>query len=396
MGEALIGFLLILAFLAIFTKETFVVVLLYLFAGALLVSRWSSGRVVNSIHFRRKFTSKAFPGEVIPIQLEIQNHSWLPAIWLRVQDYYPLEVADLNTFQQVLSLGPHEKVSLGYTLKAKKRGYYTVGPLSLSSGDLLGITGERYSEGPSDHLTVYPHVVPLRNIKLPSRSPMGTLRTKQPLFEDPSRPGGKRDYQTGNSLRRIDWKATASTGRMQTKLFEPSIAFETVIFLNLDLNDYFLRSRLYATELAIVVAASVANWITAQRQAVGLVTNGFDPLTIDNAVLPLSPRKGRGHLMRLLEGLARVRAVESEMPFQKLISQQRVNLSWGTTLILITSTAGQDVFDELLQAQRSGLIPVLILCGEHPTQRQAMQLGKLFHIPTFWFRNEKDMDVWRK
>jgi uncharacterized protein (DUF58 family) len=224
---------------------------------------------------------------------------------------------------------------------------------------------------------------------------MGNLRTRQPVYEDPTRTVGKRDYQVGDSLRRIDWKSTASTGRLQTKLFEPSISLETNIFLNLNAEDYPLRSRYEATELAIVIAASLANWVVAQRQSVGLMTNGFDMLSDDNIADTLPPRKGRSHLMRILELLARIRAVESTS-FSAMINQQRVRLSWGTTMVIITGNAGKDVFDELHQARRSGLIPVVILSGENAAHRQAAQMGKLYKIPTHTFLHEKDLDLWRK
>ena len=395
MGDAFTAFLLVLAVLAILTRETFVVAMLYLFVGAVLLGRWWSADIIKRVAFSRKFDHKAFPGEIVPVQVEITNQSWLPAVWLRVQDFFPLEIADLRSFHQVISLGPRETSILNYNLKAQKRGYYSVGPLNVTSGDLLGLNSDKSSEGPSDHLTVYPRVVPFSDVRLPSRSPMGSLRTRQPVFEDPTRPAGKRDYRPGDSLRRIDWKASATTGRLQTKIFEPSISLETMLFLNLNAEDYPLRGRYEGTELAIVVAASLANWVVAQRQAVGLITNAVDPLTVNNQAIPLPMRKGRPHLMRILELLARARALETSS-FQAMINQQRVHLNWGTTLVIITSNAGQSLFDELIQSRRSGMIPVLILCGENPENHKAMQMSKLFHIPVSEFRSEKDLDLWRK
>jgi uncharacterized protein (DUF58 family) len=220
------------------------------------------------------------------------------------------------------------------------------------------------------------------------------MRHKQPVFEDPTRPMGKRDYQSGDSLRRIDWKSTAAIGRLQTKLFEPSIALETAIFLNLNLLDYNLRTRLEATELAIVVSASLANWIIAKRQSTGMIVHGLDPLSSDSRPVPLFPRKGRAHLMRILEILARIRAVETD-PFPAVFHQQRVNLSWGTTAIVITGAADQPLLDELLQARRAGLNPVLILCGEHPNHRKTVEHGRIFGIPTYVIRDERDLDIWK-
>ncbi len=395
MGDAFTFFIFVLIVLAVITRETFVFVLLYLFAGAALLGRWWTSRVVSKLVYTRKYDAKAFPGETIPVQLDIFNNSLLPAVWLRIQDFYPIEIADTSSFTQVISLGPRQKLHLGYTLKARKRGYYAIGPLHVSAGDLLGMSAEQHSEGKSDHLTIYPRVISLTEVRLPSNSPMGTMRHKQPIFEDPSRPTGKRDYQSGDSLRRIDWKATAATGRLQTKLFEPSIALETIIFLNLNLADYHVKTHFDATELAIVVAASLGNWIIARRQSTGLIANGVDPLATDSCPVPLPPRKGRAHMMRILEILARIRAAETE-PFPAQIRQHRIHFPWGTTLIAVTGSADQMLFDELLQANRTGLNPVLILCGEHPSHRQAAQQARLYKVPAYVIHNEKDLDLWRK
>lgn len=395
MGDAFTVFLLVLTVLAILTRETFVVAMLYLFVGAVLLGRWWSGQIITRIKFLRAFDNKAFPGETVPVQVQLTNNSWLPAVWLRVQDYFPLEIADQRSFHRVLSLNPRETTTVQYQLKAQKRGYYAVGPLVITSGDLLGLSPEKNSEGPSDHLTVYPRVIPFSDVRLPSRSPMGSLRARQPILEDPTRPAGKRDYRPGDSLRRIDWKATAITSRLQTKIFEPSMALETMLFLNLNVNDYPLRARYEATELAIVVAASLASWIISQRQAAGLVTNAVDPLSVDSQANPLPARKGRPHLMRILELLARVRALETSS-FQTMLNQQRVHLNWGTSLIVLTANAGQDLMESLLQARRSGLLPVLVLCGQNPENRNAIQWCKLFHIPASEIQTEKDLDQWRR
>jgi len=394
MGDAYTAFLFVLILLAVLTRETFVFVLLYMFVGSMLAGRWWTGRVINHLQFVRKYDHKAFPGETVPVQLDIRNGSLLPAVWLRVQDFYPIELAETSSFSQVISLGPREKTRLRYNLRTQKRGYYTIGPLHVSSGDLLGLNTERQSEGPTDHLTVYPRVVALSNVKIPSRSPMGTMRHKQPIFEDPTRPMGKRDYQSGDSLRRIAWKASATAGRLQTKLFEPSIALETALFLNLNVTDYQQRTHFDATELAIVVTASLANWIIAQRQSTGLVAHGLDPLSADSRPIPIPAHKGRGHLMRILDILARVRAVEIE-PFPGMLRDHRVHLPWGTTMLVITGSAEQALFDELLASRRAGLNPVLILCGEHPNNRQAAQQGKLMGMPVHVFRSERDLDIWR-
>jgi len=116
MGDAFTFFILVLILLAIFTRETFVVVLIYLFIGAGILGKLWVDRVVNRMQYSRKFEHKVFPGEIVPVDLQIQNSTWLPAVWLNIQDYFPIEVADVRHFAQVISLKPREQIKLNYSL----------------------------------------------------------------------------------------------------------------------------------------------------------------------------------------------------------------------------------------------------------------------------------------
>ena len=79
----------------------------------------------------------------------------------------------------------------------------------------------------------------------------------------------------------------------------------------------------------------------------------------------LPPHKGRAQLMRILETLARVKPHETSS-LATLLSRVRADLSWGTTVILITGIADQPLFDEIIHTRRGraqpGINPVWPLC----------------------------------
>jgi uncharacterized protein (DUF58 family) len=395
MGTSIIFLVIILVAVGVLTGQDFIFTILYVLLGVYLLGRFWSTRSLAGISFNRKYTRRAFPTEEIPVDLQITNNTILPIVWLRVQDLLPIEISVNKSFQQIVSLAPREKMSLRYVLTPMKRGYYPVGPFKISTGDLLGLAQDERQESKSEYLTVYPRVVPLTELGLPSRSPLGTLRHHQPIFEDPTRPAGKRDYVNGDSLRRIDWKASASIGRLQVKQFEPSIALETVIFLNLNGEEYHYRKRIDATELAIVVAASVASWVITHKQSAGLITNGLDPLGLDGLAQPVLPDKGRGNLMRMLETLARVKVGQVSTTAQ-LIRQHRSRLSWGTTMIVITGQVSEELFDEFFQAQRSGIDIVVILCGESTNAQEVTRRARRYGIPVYSMWAEPDLELWQK
>ena len=391
--------LIFLIFVAAFLRDDFAFTLVYLLVGIFLIGSWWSRQAIAAVTYKRRFYNRAFLGEKINIELEIKNTKWLPVPWLRIREGLPVQLSGPDSFNRVLTLTPQAKENFEYTLEARKRGYYPIGPLVFSTGDLIGLGGsDLQHEGEIEYLTVYPKIVPLAQLNFPSRSPLGTLRHTQPIFEDPTRVMGKRDYIVGDSLRRVDWKSSAITGRMQVKLFEPSIALETVIFLDLDNPNYHYRTRIDATELAIVIAGSVANWIVAKGQTVGLHTNGKDPIAVDGRAQFLPPRRGQGSLMRVLETLARVHTVDSAATggasFAEQIQNQRVHLPWGTTLIVITGSVDDILLDELHQARRAGQSTVLIIAGRAVGVKEIQVRAGYFGIPVIPIMDEEELERW--
>lgn len=117
---------------------------------------------------------------------------------------------------------------------------------------------------------------------------------------------GVRDYESGDSLRSIHWKATAHEDSLQVKKLQPAIALDVTIILALNRKAYPLIGSIGYREWAITAAASVdSHMIIQQRQQVGLLTNGKD--SISDELPPAIPsRVGRGHLMTILSQLARI------------------------------------------------------------------------------------------
>ena len=387
--------LVLLLVVAAFVKGGFAFTIIYLFLGIYIVSLVWTRQSAKNITCERKFEKRVFWGEDVPVRLVIQNHGWLPVPWLLVYESLPVALTAGSSIKRVLSLGPHGKAEVSYMLGAYKRGCYPVGPFTTKLGDTLGLADIQELEKQSDTITVYPHILPLTNPRLPSRSPLGTLRHAQPIFEDPSRVRGKRDYVASDSLRRVDWKASASTGRLQVKQFEPSIALQTVLFLNLNDSEYPLKHRIDATELAIVIAASLANWAVSQKQAVGLATNGVDTLANNQAVQPIPSRKGRAQLVHILELLARIQTSDVH-PLTELLNRETPGLPWGTTVVIITGHIDDALFDAVFQIQRRGQNVVMVIAGHGSNIRTARQQARRFGFPLYTFPNEKSLDAWRR
>jgi uncharacterized protein (DUF58 family) len=398
-----VPFLLILLLISALLRLDFFFTIAYLFFAVYLLSRLWTRHTVNHLRVQRQFTDRAFPGEPVTVTLTVQNGSRLPIPWLEVNESLPVELVAPPLFRRVLSLDPHERHPLHYTLHCRRRGYYRVGPLTMRSGDLFGLEPYVHARTEPDHIIVYPRVVPLQQLDLPTRSPLVAMPAQARLFEDPARIMGVRDYQRGDSLRRIHWTATATTGRLLVKRYQPSIARETWICLDLDEADYARRQRYTATELAIVVAASIANHIVVREGlSAGLVTEGNDPLSEQDPPVPrhfhLPPRSERSHLMSLLEILARVQ-ITSGTCFADLLRRESAKFSWGATLSIVTGRESEELFDTLVALRQAGFAASLILVQPvHPSaelQKRADLLGVPIHRVWAISTMEQDLEIWR-
>lgn len=373
--------LILLVLLATLLRQPMLLTPAYLLVGAWVIGRLWGRRAMTQITCERRFVDRAFLNDKVIVRVTVRNHGRLPVLWLRIHDSLHSGLGP-PVFDHAISLRPFETREFDYVLLANKRGMYHVGPLSIYSGDVFGMADPRRDQYAAAPLMVYPRVVPLEQLNLPSRQLLGALKHNQPIHEDPNRARGKRAYVSGDSLRRVDWKASAALGQLQVKQFEPSVSIEAMIVLNLTRTDYDRMAWIDGTELAIVTAASVANWLIERRQKVGMLVHGEAP-----AVLPT--RSGRAHMIQMLERLALAQATDT--PFMPNLQNSIAKGNWGTTLIVITGQASDAVIHQLLDAHRRGLSPLLIACGYGARFDMVSQQCAALGIPAYHVLRERDV-----
>jgi uncharacterized protein (DUF58 family) len=370
--------LIVLFAVAAFLRMDWVYYLVYLVGGIWVFSHIWMRRSLGSMQLIREMPQRAFAGETIDANLRLINRSWLPLPWLQIQEAVPLDLKDQPDYRAVVSVGGHSAFEHPYRLACKKRGYYKVGPLNLRSSDLFGFVEARWDEANPATLIVYPQVVPLAHLGLPSRSPFGTLSSRQRLLEDPARMAGVRAYTAGDSLRRIHWKASAHADQLLVKKLQPSMAVPVMILLDLDRASYPVRSLVGSSEWGITVAASVASALVAERQAVGLVSNGLDALANVTAA-PIPQRTGQEQLMSILSLLARIQVQDADAALAEWLPRQTATLPWGTTIVLVTPHLTEESLWVLHGAFRRGSRVLVLVCATQADLRtreaQGARLG---------------------
>jgi uncharacterized protein (DUF58 family) len=114
-----------------------------------------------------------------------------------------------------------------------------------------------------------------------------------------------RQYSPGDDLRHLDWKLLARSDRMYLKRFEDETNLRCYLLVDMSRSMSFGTLEFDKAEYAKTTAATLAYFLSLQRDAVGIVT--FDETISDF----LPPRFRPGHLRRLMMCLERATAGKS-------------------------------------------------------------------------------------
>ncbi len=331
---------------------------------------------LRGVEYRRRLSPRrAAFGETVVLELEVVNRKLLPLAWLEVEDelprslppargrVYPSHKADRSLLEALVALRPYERVRRRYPIPCVARGEHTFGPARLRSGDLFGLVVREEERPLRDTLVVLPRVVPLAELGLPARQPLGELRAPSWLFEDPTRIAGAREYQPGDSRRRIHWPASVRAQRLQSKVYEPALRHQLVIALNTHTAAAWwgFTSEPDALELSIMTAASIAAWAAGEGYQVGLLSNGFVAEgSLRGLFQPCAA--GAGMLARLLETLGRLRSF-AVRPFELVLEEHRSRLPFGAALVVVSAVVSPEIAAALGRLHRRGHPVTLVLTG---------------------------------
>lgn len=213
------------------------------------------------------------------------------------------------------------------------------------------------------------------------------MRITHRLFEDPTRISGVREYLPGDPLHRVHWRATARTGVLHSKMYEPSTITGATVVLEFNQAAYPARFEPFRSELAVTAAASLANAVYEMGQQVGLVTNGrdaadrirqegweHDPRTRSAALAtaqmrprserlqPLVVETGRGaeQFLRIRETLARVELTDG-LSFAELLMETASRMPRDATVVALLPSVSPETAIALGSLRRRGFAVTAIV-----------------------------------
>jgi uncharacterized protein (DUF58 family) len=396
--------------------------------NAFLCKTWSSA----TLAVRNGGDCEVKIGATLDVEVSFTNHSRIPVLWLLVEDLLPRSALIFDPPAlgvegervQVLLLWAGQTRKLSYRLSCNRRGYFQIGPTVLETGDMMGLY-RRYRVGNKPiYVTVLPEVQSLTSYEIGSRRPIGEIRMRENVMDDPTRLRGIRQWQPGDPMRSVHWSATARTGVLHSKIYEPSSIAGATLILDLHKSTTPKQHEPLRSDLAITAAASIANSLHESNEPLGLATNGRDAadrirlegwvgdhrvrdeataaaamVNESDRLRPvlLRPSRGPAHMHDLLRTLARLERTDG-LTLAELLIECESQFSGETTLLVILQQGTPEAIAALIGLSRRGRA-VAVIVNTHDINDYSSIAGPLIaaRIPVFHLSTKESIaDVCRQ
>lgn len=337
-----------------------------------LYARYWDKNLSVSLHFQEESVTE---GDTCVLCEQVENAKLLPIPALKVkfqlsrylqlaQDDGASCVTDQYYRNDVLSIRPYMRHVRKLTFICKKRGFYRINGLDLVAGNLL-LSGELPKSLTSDtQLYVYPKAYRSAEFEQAIQKLNGEILSRRHLLEDPFEYRGIREYSPYDTMRDINWKATARTGDLKVNMKNYTALKAIRLFVNLE--DGAILRQMELLEASISMAAGMAELFLKQGIRTALYTNGPDILTSE--LVCLEAASGAGHMESINRGLARINLDKKAPSFVKGLGELILEKqdSFREVFSIFISTDAQEDFQEMLCAGAEKGMDFMWICPTLP------------------------------
>lgn len=372
--------------------------------GAVLVGAFLwSWTAVNWLSVARyTHARRAQVGQPLDETFHVRNTALLPKLWLEVRDHSDLP--GHNASHVVPLLWPRRSYGWGVRTLCTRRGEFTLGPMTLLSGDPFGLFQFSRRFPASSTIIVYPLTVPVHGFAAPVGPLSGGEAVRRRTHVVTTNAAGVREYQPGDSYNRIHWRSTARREQVMVKEFELDPLADVWLFLDLSAQSFVERPSGHANgllpivpphlppsteEYGVTIAASLTQYFVNKGRALGFVTYAPRREIVQ-------PDRGPRQLTRILEILATAHS-ESELSFDQMLSLEAMHLGRGTTAVLITATQHEAWIAEAHILVRRGMRVIAVLLDAPsfgaPTSRllQLQQMAEAAGLIVYVVHQDDDL-----
>ena len=286
---------------------------LYFMEGALYRRLWQQG-----LEAEIKFSSDtAFKGDKSSLEITLVNQKLIPLPWLWVKFHISSALmfeetektnADNVYYNALFCIMGWQKIKRTLNFTAQKRGYYPLRSFDVVGTSILFNGRESKSYNTGCAITVYPELIDTSRLEGLLTKLDGIIESRGFINPDPFEFSGIREFMPSDSLRDINFKASAHANTLMSNKHDPTIKGKVAIILCMKLLKQRYEEERF--EYSISLAATLAEYYISKGFAVSLYSNGMDeyigePVRIEEGI-------GSGKLRDIYDSLARVSYEKTE------------------------------------------------------------------------------------
>lgn len=400
----------LLLLIGLLTGASMLVYAAYVLVAIYWLTRWLSRRWAHALSATRQCSAGEVEiGETVMVSLKLKNSDRWRIVWILLEDVlprgslanpHPALKLDGSNLRLCSIAGGDPKLHI-YKLTALRRGYYQLGPLIAETGDLFGLHRRFHTVTKTDALLVLPKIIPLVGYDVASQRPVGEVRVMYRMLEDPTLVSGIRKYQNGDPMRSVHWRATARTGTLQSKQYQPTSVAGATLVVDLHRQSNPDHHEPVRSDLAVTAAASIAHTLMQMQQQFGLVSNGRDAadrmaeeqlrefasrdsaqrqsamLSHSDRLRPVIVPSGRGpdHFIAIHKTLARLERTDG-LELQDLLIEAQSRLPRDTTVLVIVQQVDESAALALGMLRRQGY-SVAAIVNNYENEAYTLAIGRL-------------------
>jgi uncharacterized protein (DUF58 family) len=272
------------------------------------------------------------------------SHDYRAALTVHIFDHLP-EGLDVENLPQPVTLRPGENSQLGYRLRPLKRGMFTFERCEVELPSPMGLWTTRRYLATTTTTRVYPDFARLYGGQLLA---VDNWLSQLGVRQRQRRGAGLefnqlREFREGDSLRQIDWKASARQRTPIAREYQDERDQQIVFLLDCGRRMRSQDGDLSHFDHALNACLLLSYVALRQGDAVGLSTFASDQARY------LAPVKGQGQLNQLLNGVYDLHSTQRPADYSAAVRQLLARQKRRALVVLMTNLRDEDD-EELLAA----------------------------------------------
>jgi len=322
--------------------------------------------ILRGVIYKRTLSkSTVFEGEKLLLIEDIENNNFLPIAWmkaeslispnLRLDHIKNMQAAQGGYHRSVFSIMPFYRLKRTHEVTCLQRGDYNVGNVTITSGDIFGFVSKIITCNSDSKLLVYPNPLPEDKMLECFHSLQGDVVVRRFINPDPFMVEGVRQYQIGDPMSSINWKATARTNSLQVYKYDHSANSSILILFNIDSSNrqdpFPNEEECKRIEYGIHFCTAVVEKFINQGIATGFCSNGH--FRDEKEFVNIPTRCSKPQLYTILEAMAKLQ-LHRTLSFQTMIKTIRIAIPKDVDILIISLYIDEEIEEEIFELRRNG------------------------------------------